>query len=114
MKTSHPDAGEKEMTKQLDLVVVIFYKNHPAFRFRCNSKGLKDAIRYWMGKSPGMYRNEVEKIICYYSTAETDVTHVLNELDKERFEREEEYRQREQRAEFERLREIYEPGPRKV
>src|ERR1051325_9883977 len=40
-----------------------FYRNQPVFENACKESEIEDSIRYWLGKSPGIYKDDIEKII---------------------------------------------------
>jgi hypothetical protein len=79
-----------------------------AFENICDASQVDSEISYWLGKSPGMYRDEITRILSAPYEQVTDRTYVL--YDKIERENEHEIKRAEEAelAEYERLKSKYE------
>jgi hypothetical protein len=91
----------------MQATIYFIYQSEPARSFTCENtvKDIEGEIRYWMGKSPGMY--EVEKIIVIPQDQEKDWMYVLTEMREEESDYEEKRRVAEEKAAYERLKAKY-------
>jgi hypothetical protein len=91
----------------MQATIYFIYQSEPARSFTCENtvKDIEGEIRYWMGKSPGMY--EVEKIIVIPQDQEKDWMYVLTKMRDEKSAYEEKKRLEAEKQEYERLKGKY-------
>lgn len=68
-----------------------------------DSKKVEDTICYWLGKSPGIHRDDLEHIFVVEEEQLKDYIHVLEKIRKEEFDYEKKVQEQREREEFERL-----------
>ena len=87
--------------------IYFIYQSEPARSFTCENtvKDIEGEIRYWMGKSPGMY--EVEKIIVIPQDQEKDWMYVIQKMRDDEDAYREKQRIQEEKAAYERLKAKY-------
>ena len=91
----------------MQATIYFIYQSEPARSFTCENtvKDIEGEIRYWMGKSPGMY--EVEKIIVIPQDQEKDWMYVLTKMREEESDYEGKWRVAKEKAAYERLKAKY-------
>jgi hypothetical protein len=85
--------------------IYFIYQEEPAARRETTVKTAKEDIRYWLGKSPGIY--QIEEILVVPDTAKGDWTKVISEIAIEQANFEADQREQRERREFERLKAKY-------
>lgn len=59
----------------MNATIWFIYSDHPAYAVQCNKDNVEDSIRYWVGKSPGMY--DIQKILVVPKDQDKDWMQVL-------------------------------------
>lgn len=93
----------------MNATIYFIYEREAAKRFSCKNtvKNIEGEIRYWLGKSPGMYRDQLTEIIVLPDEHKKDWMYVLRKIDDERYEAEERHAAEAERREYERLKAKY-------
>jgi hypothetical protein len=73
-----------------------------------NMGNIEGDIRYWLGKSPGMYADELERIVVIPDEPKNDYMYVYSKKLADDAKHEEEMRQQRERNEYERLKKKFE------
>lgn len=69
---------------------------------------IEGEVRYWLGKSPGLYINDYDRIYAVEHIHQVDLTHCIQAFHDELRESEERSRQDRDRTEYERLKRKFE------
>ena len=89
--------------------IYFIYRGEPARSFECdNTKdSIESTVRYWLGKSPGMFMDQLDLILAVPEGAAQDVTYIIQKKKDEEFAYEEKMREEQEKREFERLSQKY-------
>lgn len=88
--------------------IYFIYRNHPPFTTTCESEeDAESNIRYWLGKSPGIYANEIKEILVIPNNTKSWL-YVIEKVEDERIAYENKINERAEREQYERLKKKYE------
>lgn len=86
---------------------IIIYRNREPF-FNSTDDNVEGAIRYWLHKSPGMYRDDIDQIISFPTSSMTDHTELLSKIHEEELRYERKQQEDREREQYEQLKRKYE------
>jgi predicted oxidoreductase (fatty acid repression mutant protein) len=93
----------------MNATIYFIYELEAARSFSCKNtvEDIEGEIRYWLGKSPGMFKDQLREIVVVPDDQKKDWMYVLQKLEDEQSEAEERHRLKAEKREYDRLKAKY-------
>lgn len=97
------------LDKTMNATIYFIYEREAAKSFSCNNtpEDIEGKIGYWLGKSPGMFKDQLTEIVVVPDDQKKNWMYVLEKLEDEQSKAEERHRIEAEKREYDRLKAKY-------